>query len=65
MSIVDEFWQYAKEAILSFSDAKTDEDRRNLLELARTWTQAARQERQRVPVRVLSSLGAKGTRHVC
>jgi hypothetical protein len=42
MSITDEFWQYAKEAILSAAAAKTDEDRQSLLELARTWTQAAR-----------------------
>jgi hypothetical protein len=26
MSITDEFWQYAKEAILSAAAAKTDED---------------------------------------
>jgi len=46
MSITDQFWQYAKEAILSAAAAKTDEDRQSLLELARTWTQAALQERQ-------------------
>ena len=34
-----------KEAILSASYAKTDEDRQGLLELARTWTQAALLER--------------------
>jgi hypothetical protein len=45
MSIIDQFWQYAKEAILSASYAKTDEDRQDLLELARTWTQAALLER--------------------
>lgn len=45
MSITDQFWQYAKEAILSASYAKTDEDKQSLLELARTWTQAALQER--------------------
>ncbi len=45
MSKTDQFWQYAKEAILSVSYAKTDEDRHALLELARTWTQAALQER--------------------
>jgi hypothetical protein len=65
MSIPDQFWQYAKEAILSVSDAKTDGDRLILLESARTWTQAALQERQLGPVRVLSSPSAKGTRHVC
>ncbi len=45
MSITDQFWQYAKEAILSADDAKSDEDRQSLLELARTWTQAALVER--------------------
>ena len=45
MSKTDQFWQYAKEAILSAHDAKTDEDKEGLLELARTWTQAALQER--------------------
>jgi hypothetical protein len=45
MSKTDQFWQYAKEAILSASGAKTDEDRQGLLELARTWTQAALLER--------------------
>jgi hypothetical protein len=41
MSKTDQFWQYAKETMLSASGAKTDEDRQGLLELARTWTQAA------------------------
>ena len=41
MSITDQFWQYAKEAILSASYAKTDEERQGLLDLGRTWTQAA------------------------
>jgi hypothetical protein len=45
MSITDQFWQYAKEAILSASYAKTDEDRQGLLELTRTRTQAALLER--------------------
>jgi hypothetical protein len=43
MSETDQFWQYAKEAILSAAAAKTNEDRQGLLELARTWTQAALQ----------------------
>jgi hypothetical protein len=42
----DEFWQYAKEALLSACHAKTDEDKQDLLDLARTWTQAALQQRQ-------------------
>jgi hypothetical protein len=41
MSKTDEFWLYAKEAILSASYAKTDDERQGLLDLARTWTQAA------------------------
>lgn len=45
MSKTDQFWQYAKEAILSATSAKTDEDRQGLFELARTWTQAALLER--------------------
>jgi hypothetical protein len=40
MSITEQFWQYAKQAILSAAAAKTDEDRQSLLDLARTWTQA-------------------------
>jgi hypothetical protein len=45
MSITDQFWQYAKEAILSADYAQTDKDREGLLELSRTWTQAALLER--------------------
>jgi hypothetical protein len=48
MSITDQFWQYAKEAMLSACDAKTAEDREGLLELARTWTHAALVERQSI-----------------
>jgi hypothetical protein len=48
MPITDQFWQYAKEAVLSASYAETDEDRQGLLDLARTWTQAALLERQSV-----------------
>jgi hypothetical protein len=48
MSMTDKFWQYAKEAILSASYAKSDEDRQGLLELARTWTQAALLERESI-----------------
>ena len=45
MSRTDEFWQYAKEAIVSASYAKTDDERLDLLDLARIWTQAALVER--------------------
>ena len=48
MPTTDQFWQYAKEAILSVSSAKTDEERQGLLELARTWTQAALLVRQSI-----------------
>ena len=48
MSITDQFWQYAKEAMLSACDAETDDDRQGLLELARTWTLAALVERQSI-----------------
>ena len=43
MAETDEFWQYAREAMLSVGYAKTDEEKRNLIEPARTWTQAALQ----------------------
>jgi len=45
MSKTDQFWQYAREAIVSASYAKTDEERQGLLDLGRTWTQAALLER--------------------
>jgi hypothetical protein len=60
MPTTDQFWQYAKEAILSAADAKTDEDRQSLLGLARTWTQAALQERHCNHSSILNSLGAEG-----
>ena len=41
----DEFWQYAKEATLWACLAKSEKERRALLALARTWTQAALMER--------------------
>jgi hypothetical protein len=47
MSETDQYWQYAKEAMLSVCYAKTVEDKQDLLELARTWTQAALQQRVR------------------
>jgi hypothetical protein len=45
MSKTDQFWLYAKEAIISASRAETEDERRALLELAETWTQAALVER--------------------
>jgi hypothetical protein len=56
MPITDQYWQYAKEAILSACDAKTDDDRQALLELARTWTQAALVERQSINYDGLAAL---------
>lgn len=45
MSRTSEFWQYAEEATLWASLAKSDEEKRLLLDLARTWIQAALVER--------------------
>ncbi len=45
MSKADQFWQYAREAILLACSAEADEDKQRLFDLARTWTQAALQER--------------------
>jgi hypothetical protein len=47
MSETDQFWQYAREAMLLACDAKTRKDKQDLLELAGTWTQAALQSRPR------------------
>ena len=41
MSVTDEYWQYAKEAALAACDAESDDEKQGLLDLARTWTQAA------------------------
>ncbi len=45
MPITDQFWQYAKEAMLSADEAKTDEDKQAFLDLAQTWVFAAIAER--------------------
>ena len=37
----NEFWPLAEEAMLDASRAKTDEEKRALMDLARMWTQAA------------------------
>ena len=47
MSETDQFWQYAREAMLSACGAKTGEDKQDLLELAGVWTQAALHSRSR------------------
>ena len=41
MSEADQFQQYAQEALLWASQSKTEKEKRALLELARTWSQAA------------------------
>jgi hypothetical protein len=41
MSEVDQFQQYAEEALLLIAQSKTQEEKRLLLELARTWRKAA------------------------
>ena len=43
----DQFWEYAKEAMLLACDAKIAKDKQDLLELSGTWTQAALQSRSR------------------
>ncbi len=63
MSITDQFWQYAKEAMLLACDAKTDDDRQGLLELARTWTHAALVERQSIN-RASPFLGLRRVAHI-
>ena len=47
MSETDQFWEYAKEAMLLVCDAKTAKDKQELLELSWTWTRAALQSRSR------------------
>ena len=41
MSKSDQFRQYAEEALLWVAQSKTEEEKRLLLELARTWRKAA------------------------
>jgi hypothetical protein len=48
MPKTDRFRQYAQDAMHSAFDAPTDEARRGLLDLERTWTQAALIERQSI-----------------
>jgi hypothetical protein len=54
MSSTDQFWQYAKEAMRSALAAETDNDKQNLIELARTWTLAALLERQPIDHNAMS-----------
>jgi hypothetical protein len=41
MSTTDQFWQYAREALLSACEAEAEDDKDGLLDLAQTCTQAA------------------------
>ena len=41
MSKADQFWLYAREAMLFGSDAETDQEKQTLFDLARIWTSAA------------------------
>jgi hypothetical protein len=46
MSETDQFWRYANEAVLAAYYAESDDEMQELLDLARTWTQAALVERR-------------------
>jgi hypothetical protein len=46
MSNTEEFWQYAKEAVLSASHTENEQEKYSFLDLARTWIQAALMERR-------------------
>jgi hypothetical protein len=46
MAEKDQFWQYANEPVLAVCYAESDDEKQELLDLARTWTQAAMIERR-------------------
>jgi hypothetical protein len=46
MPLTDQFWQYAKEAALAACYTERDDEKQGLVDLARTWTQAALVERR-------------------
>jgi hypothetical protein len=46
MSETDQFWQYAYEAVLAAYYADSDDEKQGLLNLVRSWTQAALVERR-------------------
>jgi hypothetical protein len=46
MSETDQFWQYANEAVLAAFYAASDDEKQGLLDLARTWIEAALVERR-------------------
>jgi hypothetical protein len=41
MSNADKFWRYAEEAMISAQQSKSEREKRTLMDLARTWAQAA------------------------
>jgi hypothetical protein len=41
MSTADHFWQYVDEALRSANKTKSEKQKQALIDLARTWTQAA------------------------
>ena len=43
MSKAEQFWQYAEEAMLSARQSKSEIEKKGLMDLARTWAQAAMQ----------------------
>jgi hypothetical protein len=43
MSQTAQFWQYAEEAMLSARQSKSEIEKKGLMDLARTWAQAAMQ----------------------
>jgi hypothetical protein len=45
MSKADQFWLYAREAVLFAGDSETDQEKQTLFDLARIWTQAALSDR--------------------
>jgi hypothetical protein len=46
MPEADQFWRYAKEAVLANYYAESDDEKQELLDLARTWTKAALVQRR-------------------
>jgi hypothetical protein len=51
MSQADEFRRYADEAMRWACHSKTDKEKRDLLDLARTWTEAALRSEFRIDAR--------------
>jgi hypothetical protein len=60
MSESDQFRQYAEEALLWVAQSKTEEEKRLLLELVRTWTEAAVvSDAGPLPAAILGAPGAR------